>query len=140
MMEVDEPIVISEGDHESASKQKPSNQTPKDESRKPEPSNKDAPVEIVDDDDDEEEEGDEEAYAVEKVIAHKIGKKSNVRVSRLPSRKLIVPRANGASYTRSNGLGLMIPRTIRGRMKRIVQDHCSWWMPTGTVFPEESRR
>ena len=39
------------------------------------------PVEILDDDDDAEEDGDEETFAVEKVLSHRIGKKSNVSAS-----------------------------------------------------------
>jgi len=39
------------------------------------------PVEILDDDDDAEEGGDEETFAVEKVLSHRIGKKSNVSAS-----------------------------------------------------------
>lgn len=89
MMAIDQPSVVSEGDPEPPSKRRSSSRPANDQSQKPEPSSKDAPVEILDDDEDEEEEnGDEEAYAVEKVIAHKIGKKSNVRASRLFCRRL----------------------------------------------------
>jgi hypothetical protein len=38
-------------------------------------------VEILDDDEDAEEDGDEETFAVEKVLSHRIGKKSNVSAS-----------------------------------------------------------
>jgi len=79
-----------EGDKEPVSERKSTSQPPRDQSLKPEPSDVNAPIEIPGDGEDEEEEdGDEEAYAVEKVLAHKIGKKSNVRVLRLPRRILI---------------------------------------------------
>jgi hypothetical protein len=39
------------------------------------------PVKILDDDEDAEGDGDEETFAVEKVLSHRIGKKSNVSAS-----------------------------------------------------------
>ena len=56
-------------------------QTPKDSkgTEKSEGSKLNAPVEIKSDEEDEEDEdGDEEVFAVEKVISHRIGKKSSV--------------------------------------------------------------
>ena len=78
-----------EGDKEPPSERR-STSPPQDQLLKPEPSDANAPIEILGDGEDEDEaDGDEGAYAVEKVLAHKIGKKSNVRVSRLPSTILI---------------------------------------------------
>lgn len=76
VMEIDAPT-INGADR---ARRRPNTVTSKDQTRPP--SNKQSPVEILDDEDEDEEEGDEEAYAVEKVLAHKIGKKSNVRAPR----------------------------------------------------------
>lgn len=82
----DEADVESEG---GTIRPKSKSHTPKDAiaTPKPEQSNgksNSAPVEILDDDegdDDAEEDGDEETFAVEKVLGHRIAKKANVSAS-----------------------------------------------------------
>ena len=78
VMEVDPSLAGDEGGQETRTRRRSNSQPSKDQTRAS--SSKQSPVEILDDDDEWEEDGDEEAYAVEKVLAHKIGKKTNVRV------------------------------------------------------------
>jgi hypothetical protein len=77
VMEVGPSLADDEGGQETRARRRSNSQPSKDQTRAS--SSKQSPVEILDDDDEEEEDGDEEAYAVEKVLAHKIGKKTNVR-------------------------------------------------------------
>jgi len=86
-------------------------------------SNGAAPVEILDDDDDEED-ADEETYAVEKVLSHRIAKKSNVNASFCPfiACMLTISRALKASSIISSGLDMMTRRKILGRMRTTAKE------------------
>jgi hypothetical protein len=85
-MQIDQPAIAPGEEADVESEAGPararSESTSKDSNltAKVERSNKDAPV-VIDDDDDEpgDEDGDEEVYAVEKVLGHRIGKKGSVR-------------------------------------------------------------
>jgi hypothetical protein len=137
VMEIDHPSASKAGDKETTPAHRRSNsQTSKDQARLS--STKQSPVEILDDEDEAEEDGDEQAYAVETVLAHKIGKKTNVRALSRFTQRLIMFRENAVSYTRSNGLALTIRRMTPGRMKRTAKDHSNWWTCIGRASREES--
>jgi hypothetical protein len=87
-----------------------------------------SPIEILDDDGDEEEEddeeeGDEETFAVEKVLNHRIGRKANV--NNLPRHPLHdadgIIRVEGDFNITLNGLVMTRNQIIPGRTKRIVK-------------------
>jgi hypothetical protein len=121
VMEIDHPSASKGGDKETPARRRSNSQTSKDQARLS--STKQSPVEILDDEDEAEEDGDEAAYAVQTVLAHKIGKKTNVRALSRFTQRLILFRENAVSYTRLSGLALTIQRMTPGRMKRTAKDH-----------------
>jgi hypothetical protein len=75
------------------------------------------------DDGDEDEDADEETYAIEKVLGHRIAKKRNVtRPKNHPSLSCMLilwSRVKWVSYIISNGLAMI---AHRGKMRRVVKD------------------
>jgi hypothetical protein len=140
LMQID-PQVVHPGDEADVEseggtvRRKSKSQTPMDSKATPEPEigSKKTRVESLDDDkegeemeEEEEEEGDEETYAVEKVLNHRIKKKANVArpyLCFLYSDRIF--RALRASNIISNGSDMINNQTIPGKMKKIAKDQSS---------------